>query len=462
MIFSLRIKQVLPAVAMLSFIIANHGIHALDKDMDLVSSSMNNNEGGLRRKEEIGDAVSIENGRKVEEIGDAVGAPPQPRFPPDAAIIGGSPVDVDEYPWFARATLRNFFGTSWYGCGGMLVTPEFILTAAHCEFGNNGGQTVGFQVGALCEPFGPSSGNNCGQKVESFDAVEVFDHPNYNSVNSNNDFSLIKLDGRSTITPVPMDSEAVSETYPEDKPLYPIGVGTTQSGSSVFPDRLLDVETKYVSNSKCQNKYSIFGTITSNMMCSGDLVNGGEDACQGDSGGPLYDKDNDLLVGITSWGIGCALRGFPGVYARVSAQWDDFIKPTICDNHSSPKPDFCGGGPPSSCGPSEDTIEIEVLTDGDGGDIAFGVQQRKASGRGWNTILGPIGEYEGSGTPLASDTLYEETICVPRDECFRFGIADSAGDGMSGEGYYKVLLNGSTVVDKSLNDELDVKKFGSC
>ena len=101
----------------------------------------------------------------------------------------------------------------------------------------------------------------------------------------------------------------------------------------------------YVTNSGCNIQYG--GGITSAMMCAGDLSDGGEDSCQGDSGGPLYDKNNDRLVGITSWGygtsnyfvhfiriifisltfviqsllsVGCAQKDYPGVYARVSNQ----------------------------------------------------------------------------------------------------------------------------------------------
>ena len=66
-----------------------------------------------------------------------------------------------------------------------------------------------------------------------------------------------------------------------------------------------------------------------------------QDACNGDSGGPLYDSDNNVLVGVASWGTGCGLDEYPGVYARISAQFD-WIKSVVCSGHSeSPVPAWC-------------------------------------------------------------------------------------------------------------------------
>lgn len=76
------------------------------------------------------------------------------------------------------------------------------------------------------------------------------------------------------------------------------------------------------------------------MMCARD---GNEDACQGDSGGPLVTRgrgdSSDVLVGVVSWGFGCAHKSFPGVYSRVSSAYD-WIKEQVCSKSSSPPASF--------------------------------------------------------------------------------------------------------------------------
>jgi hypothetical protein len=195
-------------------------------------------------------------------------------------IIGGDDANAGDYKFFARGVVGS---NTWKGCGGALVTPEFILTAAHCNWSTS----VKFQIGALCSPFGPNKAANCGQRVQTRRAIKVFDHPGYNKGTFEKDFTLIKLEKASTIAPVKMDMDGLSDSYAGGEKLWPIGLGrTSTSSSSSLPTRVQSTEVPYVKQSKCKSLYG--GSISAAMMCAGDTNNGGEDACQGDSGNYIF------------------------------------------------------------------------------------------------------------------------------------------------------------------------------
>ena len=102
--------------------------------------------------------------------------------------------------------------------------------------------------------------------------------------------------------------------------------GATSEGGSTS-DVLQELDgLPIVSDASCQSSVSSVssaynGAITSDMLCAGG--NAGYDGCQGDSGGPLVVEDSDgvdTLVGVVSWGIGCAREGLPGIYAETSSK----------------------------------------------------------------------------------------------------------------------------------------------
>jgi len=360
----------------------------------------------------------------------------------DTLIVNGEEVEPNVYPWFARATLSG----SWAGCGGSLVTPEYVLTAAHCvddredSLTNNGG----YQIGALCAPYGPDSSDNCQQEVESFGINEIIKHPDYDSSTTRFDFALVRLDDSSTITPVDMDTGDISPNYENlssKDNLWPIGFGTTSAGGSVTT-KLMHVNVNYVKQSTCNSNSKYDGKIFDDMMCASDT---NQDSCQGDSGGPLYDSENNALVGVVSWGYGCAQAAYPGVYSRVSNQFT-WIKEVICEPgaHNGPRPSFCDPTGPTASPTEPGPTASPTQCVGKFLEYVF-VHDSYPSETTWvlHRSDGAIITEGGAGT---SGT--PEMLCLPSNDCYEFTIYDSYGDGMccaEGDGSYTLTWDDSVV-----------------
>merc|ERR1719402_316577 len=153
-----------------------------------------------------------------------------------------------------------------------------------------------------------------------------------------NDFALLKLkrrvQWRKEVQPVCLP-ETTSHLYEGDMATV-TGWGTlwkNQTGMGDWPDELREVDVKIISNEQCNKQYDgMFEPITDKMLCvAEENGNGGKDSCYGDSGGPLFVARNGVevngkkqyeQVGVVSFGKLCALKEYPGVYARVTAYLD--------------------------------------------------------------------------------------------------------------------------------------------
>mmetsp|Transcript_8383 Transcript_8383/g.14694 ORF Transcript_8383/g.14694 Transcript_8383/m.14694 type:complete len:301 (-) Transcript_8383:57-959(-) len=223
-------------------------------------------------------------------------------------------------------------------CGGSLLGPDIVLSAAHCQ-----GPSYNVVIGRH------ALDSNEGEEIRMKTEVP---HPDYNPVltDNDNDFMLVFLE-----TPVSQDVEFVkinSDTsVPEiDAPVMVMGWGDMDKAddASTLSNVLLEVDVNIISNEECKQSNGTIGgwednyhnQITENMICAKDL---GEDACEGDSGGPLVLKGSngsaDVQVGVVSWGVGCAHKDFPGVYARVSSAYD-WIREEVCTRSSYPPAEF--------------------------------------------------------------------------------------------------------------------------
>jgi len=234
-------------------------------------------------------------------------------------IVGGVETEQHEYPW--QVALVSASGSHPF-CGGTLISSRHVLTAAHCTAGSN--------VGSIAVLVGEHRIDD--QLFTRVRLSKITDHPNYNSNNLDNDFSILTLSEpvqfSTSVSPACLPG-STSELYGGRKATVS-GWGTTSAGGNQ-PTTLREVEVTVQENSDCSQAYG--GGITSNMICAADS---GKDSCQGDSGGPLVVLDNSRysLVGVVSWGYGCADSRYPGVYARTTAQMD-WIKANTagtCDN----------------------------------------------------------------------------------------------------------------------------------
>jgi secreted trypsin-like serine protease len=129
-------------------------------------------------------------------------------------IVGGSFSPIDEYPWFTMLRLVRGNTDDMAGCGGMLVSPEYVLTAAHC-INNKFKRKGAVRIGAYKSPY--DSGNNGGQDVEFFKVTNVVTHPEYDKQTENYDFALMRLVGTAKTEPVAMDSSGISNTFSTGK-----------------------------------------------------------------------------------------------------------------------------------------------------------------------------------------------------------------------------------------------------
>ncbi len=242
-------------------------------------------------------------------------------------IVGGQPAEQGEWGWQVLVRPGNYL------CGGSLVAAEWVLTAAHCVFDNNGELMA---AEAIRVTVGETHRGKLEGTEQLLNVSEIFAHEAYEKHSNNNDIALLHLATpaqlNNAVAIVPLLTNEHAGLVAEGVLATVTGWGTTEEGGN-SSSALMEVSVPVVGNELCNRSY---GIITDNMICGG-YQEGGKDSCQGDSGGPLVVADengNWYLAGVVSFGYGCARADFYGVYTRVS-QYVSWIQETMSSHVSA-------------------------------------------------------------------------------------------------------------------------------
>ncbi|XP_064078488.1 trypsin-1-like [Macrobrachium nipponense] len=243
-------------------------------------------------------------------------------------IVGGVETEVNEYPWQVGVV---YTGSWTVFCGGSIHSEGYVITAAHCV---DGTQSSNPPIEVLLGAHDVSAGLPLPQRIR---VKSIVIHPKYERSNMDNDIAILRLASPAILNDQvnPICLPDANKDFSNVKAIV-TGWGNTKEGGG-YVSQLQEVQVPTMSNDRCKMAYSP-EAITENMICAGYAA-GGKDSCQGDSGGPLATEDGGswVLIGVVSWGSGCARPKQPGVYARVT-KYVDWIKAETAADVSS------GGG----------------------------------------------------------------------------------------------------------------------
>ncbi|CAK9821368.1 Clotting factor G beta subunit [Anthophora retusa] len=223
-------------------------------------------------------------------------------------IVGGNMTSVYEYPWIVSMSKQGTFY-----CAGSLITRRHILTAAHC--------LEGFEKRNIKLVLADSDRPNIDKSAIIRRIKSVIIHEDFHTYTFNNDIAIIEMD-----RPVDVNGIVRTACLPEDKAIDYTGATATVVGwgrtgeTQPVSDELRKVNLPILSQEECDQAGYQKNRITENMFCAGYLE-GELDACFGDSGGPLHVKGTFghlEVIGIISWGRGCARPNFPGIYTKLT------------------------------------------------------------------------------------------------------------------------------------------------
>jgi len=331
-------------------------------------------------------------------------------------IVGGTQANPGEYPFIV--SLQDSIG---HFCGGSVISPTHILTAAHCQGGSYDA------VIGLHDQSKPGNSQRIAVKKEII-------HPDYRK-NGPYDMMVLELSEPIDMSLyAPINLASISDASAGTMTTA-VGWGKTDQYANDLPDKLREVNMPIVSHSQCEDGYAPEGESIHKTaeLCAG-YPYGGKDSCQGDSGGPLVVNKNGQFhqVGVVSWGVGCAEPGYYGVYSHVPnlTSWIESKVPNLGDGGTGGG-DNGGGDNGGSCYTNNLTLKLEM--DNYGNETSWEIRNKSgkkvASGKGYN-------DYQ----------VVSKAINLS-DGDFTFTIFDTYGDGMTvGNGSYKLSDSKGNVI----------------
>ncbi|XP_075062159.1 ovochymase-1 [Mixophyes fleayi] len=222
-------------------------------------------------------------------------------------VVGGEEACPNCWPWQVGLMFQHKFE-----CGGVIVSPEWVLTAAHCL------PSKDVSLYAIFAGIHDQHRDEPSKQERSIRTIAA--HGMFDAITYDYDLALLRLEEKFEFNDFvrPVCLPKIGEPLEPSSLCVVTGWGKTEEAGQLS-SRLQQLQVPILDPKIC-NSYYYPGMISERMICAGFPNTGGRDSCQGDSGGPLVCPSVNktyVLYGIVSWAIGCARAKKPGVYARV-------------------------------------------------------------------------------------------------------------------------------------------------
>jgi len=254
--------------------------------------------------------------KRVIEAAKDQATPETPKATP--FIIGGSETTISSAPWMVQLAYYDETAGVGYFCGGTLVAPNKVLTAAHCVAGLDWAKNGAVLAGAT-DLYDDTNGTVAG-------VLRQWNHPRFSATTLQNDIAVLTLDR-------PLEQKWMRLAYLNDLAYISPGAtatvygwGLTSGTGTELSAKLRKADLPIVSDATCNSAMqSVLGEddfIEGSMFCAGTPASGTDEGttspCNGDSGGPVI--AGNKIIGIVSWGVeGCTAKGAYPVFTKVGS-----------------------------------------------------------------------------------------------------------------------------------------------